>query len=99
MKSENERILVAINPTDKDCELNTGNEPESVIYSFGKGAEAVILGAFGCGAFKNDPETVARAMKAAIEERKYDFRVIELAVYCTPADERNYEVFKKVFAC
>ena len=63
-----------------------------------KGAEAVILGAFGCGAFRNDPETVARAMKAAIEERKYDFRVIELAVYCPPADERNYDVFKRVFA-
>ena len=63
-----------------------------------KGAEAVILGAFGCGAFRNDPETVARAMKTAIEERKYDFRVIELAVYCPPADERNYDVFKRVFA-
>lgn len=34
-----ERIFVAINPTDKDCEVNTGNEPGKVIYSFGKGAE------------------------------------------------------------
>ncbi len=62
-----------------------------------KGAEAVILGAFGCGAFRNDPETVAKAMKAAIEERKYDFKVIELAIYCTPADERNYSTFDRIF--
>ena len=62
-----------------------------------KGAEAVILGAFGCGAFRNDPEVVAKAMKAAIEERKYDFRLIELAIYCTPADERNFNTFSRLF--
>ena len=43
------------------------------------------------------PEVVAKAMKAAIEERKYDFRLIELAIYCAPADERNYDTFSRVF--
>ena len=43
------------------------------------------------------PEAVAKAMKAAIEERKYDFRLIELEIYCTPADERNYDTFSRVF--
>lgn len=63
-----------------------------------KGAETVILGAFGCGAFRNNPEVVAKAMKAAIDERRYDFIVIELAIYCSLQDERNYDIFSRVMA-
>ena len=58
------------------------------------GDEVVILGAFGCGAFMNDPHVVAKAAKAVVEEYKYAFETIEFAVYCSPRDERNYEVFK-----
>ena len=58
------------------------------------GNEVVILGAFGCGAFMNDPYVVAKAAKAVVEEYKYAFETIEFAVYCSPRDERNYEVFK-----
>lgn len=32
------------------------------------GKEAVILGAFGCGAFANNPEVVAKAAKNVIKE-------------------------------
>ena len=61
-----------------------------------KGNEAVILGAYGCGAFKNPPEVVAAALKQVAEEFKYHFKVIEFAVYCSPRDERNYQVFRQV---
>lgn len=61
-------------------------------------SEVVILGAFGCGAFANPPELVAKAMHAAIDEHKYDFETIELAIYCSPRDTLNYEVFAKEFA-
>jgi len=60
------------------------------------GAEAIVLGAFGCGAFLNDPEVAARAAKTVIAEYMYAFRAIEFAVYCSPRDERNYKVFKRV---
>lgn len=60
--------------------------------------EVVILGAFGCGAFQNPPEVVAKAMKKVIGEFCRNFRVIEFAVYCAPWDERNYAVFQNVLA-
>ena len=41
-----------------------------------KGADILVLGAFGCGAFRNDPEVVARAFKTAINEfRRYLHRL------------------------
>ncbi len=61
-------------------------------------SEVVILGAFGCGAFANPPELVAKAMHASIDEHKYDFETIELAIYCPSRDTSNYEVFAKEFS-
>lgn len=61
-----------------------------------KGADILVLGAFGCGAFQNDPEVVARAYKVALQEFPKVFQQIEFAVYCKPDDSRNYDVFKRV---
>lgn len=61
-----------------------------------KGADMLVLGAFGCGAFMNNPEVVARAFKTALQEFPKVFRRVEFAVYCPPGGSRNYEVFKKV---
>ena len=57
-------------------------------------SDVIILGAFGCGAFANPPELVAKA----IDEHKYDFETIELAIYCSSRDTSNYEVFAKEFS-
>ena len=57
--------------------------------------EVLILGAFGCGAFSNSPFAVAEAMARVIEKYKFDFKVIEFAVYCSPNDTKNYDVFLK----
>ena len=56
--------------------------------------ETVILGAFGCGAFKNKPEIVAQAAGNVIEDYLYAFKNIEFAVYCSPRDDRNFRVFE-----
>jgi len=58
--------------------------------------DVIILGAYGCGAFKNPPEVVARAMRKVVEEFRYHFQIIEFAVYCSPRDEQNYITFNKV---
>ena len=59
-------------------------------------AEVVILGAFGCGAFRNDPNVVAQAYKNLLPEFVHHFRTIEFAVYCPPRDDSNYRAFKRI---
>lgn len=63
-----------------------------------KGADILVLGAFGCGAFQNDPEVVARAYKTALAEFPPVFKKVEFAVYCPPGGSRNFEVFSRVFS-
>lgn len=63
-----------------------------------KHVEVMILGAFGCGAFKNPPEIVAQAMLDAVRGYLYDFSVVEFAVYCPPHAMKNYDVFKRILA-
>ena len=58
-------------------------------------ADALILGAFGCGAFANDPYVVARAYKDALASYTQYFRMIEFAVYCRQDETRNYDAFAK----
>ena len=59
------------------------------------GVESIVLGAFGCGAFKNKPEVVALAAKNVIKNYLHAFKNIEFAVYCRPNDDRNYKVFER----
>lgn len=59
--------------------------------------DTVILGAFGCGAFKNDPNIVAEAYKTVLPEFIKCFKTIEFAIYCRNSEATNYETFKKVF--
>ena len=60
------------------------------------GAEILVLGAFGCGAFRNNPFVVANAYKRVLAEFAGCFRKIEFAVYCPPKDRQNYETFKRI---
>lgn len=60
------------------------------------GNDVIVLGAFGCGAFENNPEVVASAAKSVVDKYRNSFITIEFAVYCSPRDEQNYRVFKQV---
>lgn len=63
-----------------------------------KNVEVVILGAFGCGAFGNPPEIVAKGMIRAIQDFSKAFQTIEFAIYCPPYDQRNQIAFQKVLS-
>jgi len=55
--------------------------------------EVLILGAFGCGAFRNPPEIVADIFASMI--RNYSFEIVEFAVFCY-RDTTNFDVFNEI---
>lgn len=59
--------------------------------------EHLILGAFGCGVFKNDPERVALMMKDIIVDKGYGhyFKKITFAMH--DSDSKNSKTFHRVF--
>lgn len=61
-----------------------------------KGADTLVLGAFGCGAFQNNPEVVANAYRTVLKEFTGIFRKIEFAVFCQPWAIKNYELFARI---
>ncbi|MCR5138075.1 MAG: TIGR02452 family protein [Oscillospiraceae bacterium] len=61
--------------------------------------DALVLGAFGCGAFRNDPETVARAWRTVLAEFDGIFKRVEFAIYQAEGTvSANLEAFKKIFS-
>lgn len=62
-------------------------------------AEVIILGAFGCGAFKNSPEVVAKAFHEVIEENNYGsyFKKIVFAIKSSVNDD-PYEPCPNIMA-
>lgn len=60
-------------------------------------ADSLVLGAFGCGAFRNPPQIVADAFKELLRRDPVlamGFKQIVFAVYCPPQDDTNYRVFR-----
>ena len=60
-------------------------------------AEVLILGAFGCGAFCNPPEIVAKAFREVQKKYESYFEVIEYAIFCAGYETKNYKAFSKAF--
>lgn len=58
--------------------------------------DVLVLGAFGCGAFMNDPKIVAKVMLNLAKKYAHSFKTIEFAVYCPPYDDSNYKAFMEL---
>ena len=63
------------------------------------GAERLVLGAFGCGAFNNDPKIVAKAFYDAFmdNERFCEFKEVVFAIYHQEDETENFREFVKEF--
>ena len=61
-------------------------------------ADILVLGAFGCGAFRNNPKVVARAYREALEKFPKAFKKVEFAIYCSDEEQKNYHMFKDTLA-
>ena len=57
------------------------------------GCEVLILGAFGCGAFRNPPKLVSKVFSTVMKDYLYHFETIEYAVYHRDNEPANYDAF------
>lgn len=57
--------------------------------------DTLILGAYGCGVFCQDPTEVATLFKAALEKTHHCFKTV---IFAVPEDvhSHNHEIFKKI---
>ncbi|MBQ0026054.1 MAG: TIGR02452 family protein [Lachnospiraceae bacterium] len=62
-----------------------------------KGAEVLILGAFGCGAFRCKSSIVAKAAKTVATLHPNWFKTVEFAVYSSSKRNNNLKAFAKAF--
>ena len=60
------------------------------------GSKSLILGAFGCGVFGQDPLQVAKHFLTAINNHNLVWNIFDYIVFAIPKGY-NYEVFKEVF--
>jgi uncharacterized protein (TIGR02452 family) len=60
------------------------------------GHRSIVLGAWGCGIFGNDPWKVAKMFREALKVCPY-FDEVVFAIYDSP-DSETYKAFEKVFA-
>ena len=70
-----------------DAQLNTLHK---------RGIRHIVLSAFGCGAFGNDPAMVAELYRKALLKYKLSFSVVVFAIFFAGHGENNYEIFNKV---
>ena len=65
----------------------------SARFCSGGSVEVMILGGFGCGAFRNPPELVAQVFNKVVNDFIYDFEVIEFPIFHKNKEVANYEAF------
>lgn len=83
--------------TDKElAELLTSRIRRIFEIAVANGNEALILGAFGCGAFKNPPIVVAKVFAEQLQAFRGYFKAIEFSVFHTEREVQNYNTFKAV---
>lgn len=79
----------------KDYEKAMESRIDHVLFSaYIEGAKVLILSAYGCGVFKNDPDYVASIMHNLLETKYRG--TFEKVIFAIP-DNKNYGAFKKYY--
>lgn len=60
--------------------------------------DTLILGAFGCGVFRNNRETVAETFRKVQQNYMKHFKAIEYAVYAKDEKDENYRAFRGILS-
>ena len=88
-----------------DSEIDRTLSKMRTIFRIGlyQGHDALVLGAFGCGAFKNPPSQIAELFKKVMDSPEFrnKYRKIVFAVFddhnSLTNGVSNYDAFKEVF--
>ena len=81
---------------DKDLrELHKKRARRILDIAVSEGEDVIILGAFGCGAFRNPPQIVAQVFAEVMQDFLCHFETIEYAVFHTQRETANFDEFKK----
>ena len=88
----------AVNISDEDLyKLHLKRARTILDVAVSQGVEILVLGAFGCGAFRNDPKIVAKAYRDALKTYWHYFKEIEFAIFCKGYETENYDAFAELF--
>ena len=58
--------------------------------------DILVLGAFGCGAFRNDPAVTSAAWRDALKQYRYHFNEIIFAVFCREYETKNFDIYREI---
>ena len=101
-------VITAPAPNRRGAAMFTSNDKLAAVFlrraniifraAVHYGYRNLVLGAWGCGAFGNDPRIVAEAFKSALKQDGLEmyFDKVCFAVYGNEASN-NYRTFKLVF--
>jgi uncharacterized protein (TIGR02452 family) len=85
----------------KTAGLTMMNRMRKILYLFAeKGCREIVLGAYGCGVFGNDPRDVANMWRRLLvdENLRRSFGHIIFAVYDKNDKERNFDIFNNILS-
>lgn len=89
-------LSIAWIPQNKLYEIHKKRGSHILSIAAANGIDVLVLGAFGCGAFRNNPETVSRAYIDILPDFMGYFSEIRFAVYSSSEHSRNYQAFSKI---
>lgn len=85
---------------DNNCYQKMKDRMRKILFLFStKDNDRIILGAFGCGVFKNNPSKIAEIWKQLLidEGWQYNFQEIIFAVYDNSPDSHTFLPFYQAF--
>lgn len=90
----NRRFALANGRPEVECDIDMMRRVRTVMHiAAANEVDTLVLGAFGCGIFGNDPVTVARSFQTWLEAHPGQFEKVVFAVPGGP----NFDAFHEVF--
>ena len=90
----NRRFALENHRSEAECDIDLANRVETIMcIAAANEVDTLILHAFGCGFFENDPKVVAELFKAWIDAHPGQFEKVVFAIAGGP----SLDVFREVF--